>query len=102
MIERDKLARRWVHSHEEDGPEEMVFRPEEFGFPPSRGRQVMELRPDGSLTERGPGPTDVPQESAGRWELADDELVLREGPGGGDPRALRVLQLDDDRLIVRR
>ena len=102
MIERDKLARRWIHSHEEDGPAEMVFRPEGFGFPPSRGRRDMDLHPDGSCIERAPGLTDVPQESAGKWELQDDQLLLREGPEGGGTRAVRVLRVDGERLVVRR
>ena len=102
MIERDKLARRWIHSHEEDGAGEMVFRPEGFGFPPSRGRRVLELRPDGSCTEQGPGPTDVPEESAGEWELHDDQLLLREGPEGSGTRAVRVLRVDGERLVIGR
>jgi hypothetical protein len=102
MIERDKLARRWIHSHEEDGPEEMVFRPEGFEFPPSRGRRVLDLHPDGSCTEQAPGPTDVPQESAGEWELQDDELVLRGGQEGAGSRAMHVLEADGERLVVRR
>jgi hypothetical protein len=42
-LARDKLARRWIHSHEEDGPEEMVFRP--------RGLRLSAL-----AWEAGPGP----------------------------------------------
>jgi hypothetical protein len=102
MIERDKLARRWIHSHEEDGAWEMVFRPEGFGFPPSRGRRVLDLRADGSYTEQAPGPTDAPQESAGEWELQDDQLLLREGPEGAGTRAVRVLRVDGERLVIGR
>jgi hypothetical protein len=102
MIEREKLTRRWIHSHEEDGAEEMVFRPAGFDFPPSRGRRVLDLHPDGSSTEQSPGPTDVPQESAGEWELQDDQLLLREGPEGAGTRAVRVLRVDGERLVIAR
>jgi len=50
MRERDteRIVRRcWVHSHEEDSDEEMVFRPAAYEFPPSRGRRSFELKPDG-------------------------------------------------------
>lgn len=61
MRERDTeriLRRCWVHSHEEDSDEEMVFRPAAYELPPSRGRRSFELKPDGILAEGGIGPTD--------------------------------------------
>jgi hypothetical protein len=60
MRERDTeriLRPCWVHSHEEDSDEEMVFRPAAYEFPPSRGRRSFELKPDGILAEGGIGPT---------------------------------------------
>jgi len=40
VIKRAQVAGRWVHSHEEDTDDEMVFRAADSGyaFPPSRGR----------------------------------------------------------------
>ena len=70
------LQRRWVHSHEEDTDDEMVFRPEDYAFPRSRGRTSFELRPDGTYTESSPGPVDLPEESTGSWSLDSDRLVL--------------------------
>ena len=101
MIERDKLARRWVHSHEEDRADEMVFRPHDYGFPPSRGRAVLDLHADGTCAEGLPGPSDVPEEAAGRWQLHGDRLTLRTRQGESG-RSLRVLQVDGERLVVRR
>jgi len=96
------LRRRWVHSHEEDTDKEMVFRPENFEFPPSRGRTSFELKPDGSLVEGGIGPTDRPVETQGTWELEDDDrLVLRPAPSQ-TPRLMQIASVDEDRLVVEK
>ena len=100
-IDRSALERAWVHSHEEDTADEQVFRPADFAFPPSRGRRGFELRPDGSYAETVPGPTDRPEEAAGRWELEDDTLVLSRSDGPASER-LRVTAVDHDRLVVAR
>lgn len=96
------LRRRWVHSHEEDTPEEMVFRPAAFGFPPSRGRRSFELKPDGVLVEGGIGPTDRPLETQGTWELGNDNrLVLRPDPSEA-PRVMQIASLDENRLVIKK
>jgi hypothetical protein len=99
-VERQSLLGRWVHAHEEDGEEEMVFRPAEQELPPSRGRQRLELRKDGTLVEGSPGPTDRPEEATGSWELeGEDVLVLRQGAGS---RRARVLAAEPERLVLAR
>ena len=98
MIERERLAGRWVHSHEEDTDEEMVFRSAESGyaFPPSRGREALELHPDGSYGGTVPGPVDKPEERSGEWTLEEgNRLVL------GD-RVLEVTSAERDVLRVRK
>jgi hypothetical protein len=72
------LHGHWVHSHEEDSEDELVFRPADYDFPRSRGRQSIELRPDGSYSERRPGPVDVPEESTGSWKLDGGRLELED------------------------
>jgi|SRR5215203_313433 len=95
------LRRRWVHSHEEDTDEEMVFRPAAFEFPPSRGRRSFELKSDGALLEGRIGPTDRPLETQGNWELQNDRLVLHRGPSE-TPRVMRIASVEDDRLTVEK
>jgi hypothetical protein len=88
------LHGRWVHSHEEDGDDEEVFRPASYAFPPARGRSSIELRPDGTYVERSPGPDDRPQESSGDWSLAGDQLVV------GD-RRWTVAAAEKNRLLLK-
>ncbi len=96
MAERDQLAGRWVHSHEEDSGDEMVFRPADYAFPPSRGREAIELHPDGSYTGSVPGPVDKPEATEGEWSLEDGGRLRL-----GD-RVLDVTSVEDGVLRVRR
>ncbi len=95
------ICGHWVHSHEEDAGGELVFRPADHAFPPARGRTALDLRADGTYTERAPGPVDVPVEHEGAWTLEGDRLVL-EGSGDRPRQAFRVGAVEHDRLTVRR
>jgi len=98
VIDPERLQGRWVHSHEEDTEDEMVFRSADSGyeFPRSRGREALELHPDGSYGGTAPGPTDKPEASAGgSWTVEGDKLVL------GD-RVLEITAAEGDVLRVRK
>ena len=100
-VDRSALERAWVHSHEEDSAGQMVYRTADHAFPPSRGRQGFELRPDGTCLETAIGPTDRPEQASGTWELTDDDTLVLGRPGEPD-RRLRVRSVDGDRLVVER
>ena len=102
MNTRDGIAQRWMHSHEEDTAEEIVYRPANFAFPPSRGRAGFELKGDGTYLDLGTGPADGPQQAEGEWQLADDVLTLACDALPGGRRTLRVITCGDDRLVVAR
>jgi hypothetical protein len=103
-IEKGVLAQHWIHSHEEDNDTEMIFRPSSYKFAPSRGRTSFDLKPDGSLTESGPGATDRTEQSEGRWQLdANKNLVFYYGSGGERPsRVLRLASADRNRLVIKK
>ena len=101
VLRKDAVHGKWVHAHEEDSGDEMVFRPASHPLPPARGRLSFELKPDGTYVERSPGPVDVPVESSGSWGLDGDRLVLT-GEGDRPGNAWRVVSADADRLVVRR
>ena len=102
-IDKNALHQHWVHSNEEDTATETIFRPASFAFPRSRGRSAMTLKPDGGLVETGPGPTDRPQESQGTWKLeGDDTLSIYEKRKTKPKRTMKIVSLDQDRLVVRK
>ena len=98
MIDKQQIEGRWVHSHEEDTDDEMVFRSEASGydFPRSRGREALELNADGSYGGVIPGAADKPEASGGgAWAVDGDKLVLPD-------RTLEVTAVDEGVLRVRR
>ena len=97
-ISREALLGEWVHSYEEDEPGRKVFRRSDYPFPPSRGRDGLELKADGTALVRGPGPTDVPEQETGTWALERDTIRFYTG---GEARAMEVVSCDDERLEVR-
>ncbi len=96
------LGRRWVHSHEEDTEHEMIFRPAEREFPPSRGRMRFELLPNGTFLESSPGPTDAPEQRGGTWEMTAGKLVLDSDQAPEGRRELEIISAEDDRLVVKK
>ena len=52
-MDPERLIGSWVHSHEEDTATEQVFRRAHYAFPPSRGREALELRSDGTAAVHG-------------------------------------------------
>ena len=101
QVAEDQVVGRWVHAHEEDTEDEMVFRPADSDLPPARGRMGFELREDGTFAEAGLGARDVPEEAAGSWTLEDGTITLSEGATQGVPREMEVVSADEDRLVVR-
>ncbi|MCA1657051.1 MAG: hypothetical protein LC713_04990 [Actinobacteria bacterium] len=104
MIEPDRLAGRWVHSHEEDTEDEMVFRAAGAGFtfPPARGRTSFELRTDGSYVETAPGPADRPEDRPGSWELEEGRRLVMAARPGAPARVLEITAAEGDVLRVRK
>jgi hypothetical protein len=100
-VDAGALSGQWIHSHEEDTPSTLVFRPPGWSFPPSRGRTSFELRRDGTWSGSEPGPVDAPMESAGRWQLDGDRLVL-DDDAGARTRAFQLESAERDRLVVTR
>jgi hypothetical protein len=95
------LARRWVHSFEEDHDDVAVYRPVEYAFPPARGRDGIEFADDGSYTEWTVGRGDAREPLPGRWETAEARTLAVTTERGG-AQLLDVVQLAPDRLEVRR
>jgi hypothetical protein len=101
-VKSDQVSGCWVHVHEEDTEDEMVFRAAGTDLPPSRGRMAFELRADGTFVETGLGATDVPEEATGRWALEGDTISLSEGATQGVPREMEVITADEARLVIRK
>jgi hypothetical protein len=90
-----ELFQHWVHAHEEDTGDMQVYRPADHPFPPARGRRGFELKPGGELILYGPGASDRPTATAGRWSSSGAGRVRL-----GD-RELEIVSVSGDRLTAR-
>ena len=102
MLDRHSLQGNWRHSHEEDSEDTFVYRRRGFRFPPSRGRQGFELRPDGTGTDHSLAPGDGNAEGSVRWAVAPDGTVVLTDPSGKVVRKMRVASASRDKLVVAR
>jgi hypothetical protein len=96
-----KLLGHWIHSHEEDSGNQMVFRPSTFAFPRSRGRQQFKLEPGGSLETIGPGPTDKRESARGTWSVEQGGVLILQ-PTGAESLRFSIVSVDNEKLVVNR
>lgn len=102
MSERKLLHRHWVHSHEEDTDTEAVYRPATWPFPPSRGRTGFDLKPDHRCAGFGIAAADGIEEYAATWDLDDDDRLTIYDEGRRAVQVMRLVSVDDDRLVIRK
>jgi hypothetical protein len=102
-IDSSTVAQSWVHSHEEDTADQAVYRPENFAFPPSRGRGGFDLNPDGTMVQFGPGATDRTTTRSGQWEVRDDGRLVLYPEGSDTPsRVMKITSLSADKLVLKK
>ena len=95
---------RWLHSHEEDYDQVMVYRPHHFDFPPSRGRSGLHFEENGQGTMGRIAPTDGINWLPAAWSLGNDSLltitVLAKGSGASEVHHYRLQSLDSNKLCL--
>lgn len=99
QLQLSRLQTTWVHSHEEDLGDQMVYRPADFDLPPSRGRTVITFAAEGVVEVGYPGPDDRGAVAAGRWTFEDGELTIDSPALSG---VFEVEAIEEDRLVLRR
>ncbi|WP_114778470.1 hypothetical protein [Botryobacter ruber] len=104
-LEKKLLQKTWLHSFEEDADDILVYRPNTYDFPPSRGRTGFSLEPNGVVKEYVIAPTDGLEEHEGRWEHADHKLLhIHFNPKDKIMKdySLEIVELEDDVLKVKK
>ncbi|MHA6249691.1 hypothetical protein ACXYMU_17240 [Pontibacter sp. CAU 1760] len=107
---KDKLAealvnKTWLHSFEEDEGDTIVYRPNTYNFPPSRGRTGFTLESGGTIKRYEIAPMDGLEEQTGEWEQLDKDLVqVRMQPESYPPQSyeVQIISLKDGVLKIRR
>jgi hypothetical protein len=97
-----QLFRHWIHSREEDQGDVQFFRPEDFSFPPSFGRDGLEMRPDGTFVQDDVGPADGIVQTEGRWTQQGPGQIAVRFDGEREDYAFSIVGVDADLLRIRR
>lgn len=95
----DELIGRWVHSHEEDKANVVVYRNSNYLFPRSRGRRAITLEKGGVAVVEYPGPDDRPVRSTGTWTLEGDKLKIST-PGW--PQEFKLVNVSPDLVTFQK
>ncbi|MCP2042299.1 hypothetical protein [Pontibacter sp. HSC-36F09] len=102
--EAEFLGQTWLHSYEEDEDDVLVYRPNTYDFPPSRGRTGFALEQEGVAKQYAIAPADGLEEHIGIWEYKDKNTIRVHIQGNGYPEqryTMEVVSLKDNVLKVR-
>jgi hypothetical protein len=101
-ITEDQLVGTWLHSHEEDTSTALVYRGPDFPFPPSRGRNGYEFRPDHTGTYIGISARDGRAMQEFNWQLDSAERQIALTFPDGRRQILQIVALEPDRLLIQK
>lgn len=76
LISNEMLIGEWMHAHEESLGKEKVFRPKEYAFKLSRGREKITLQEGGVLLYSTLSPNDRTVQYEGSWLISGKQLIL--------------------------
>jgi hypothetical protein len=97
------IFKYWIHSREEDTGGALVYRPANYNFPPSRGREGFEIKKSGEFIQHAIGRDDRSKKVIGHFKVVEsnrlyisfDEVQLK-------AFTLQILICDDNVLRIER
>lgn len=105
-------GRSWYNSHEVRPGDTVVYRPQGYVVPPTTPRHGpiyldgLRFDEDGEFTLFTFGPADAPEARLGTWKAAAKDksvlIVTLENTNFRPPYQLRVLSVENDKLVVQR
>ncbi|MBD2724264.1 hypothetical protein [Hymenobacter armeniacus] len=98
-----QLEGTWLSSREEDRGDTLVYRPNTYAFPPSRGRTGFAFKSYGRFEQFDIAPTDGLAGRPGTWVLEGENRVRIHLTEGQEPDyTLEVVSVENKVLKVRR
>ena len=98
---KNSLFGEWIHSHEEDTANEIVFRPSNYAFPLTRSaRNIYHFAPDGMLIKGEPTASDSINKIEDKWDLKSDEISMYE-----DGKLINkkvIASIDKNKLVLKK
>ena len=99
----EKIFKHWVHSHEEEEEDVRVYRPSNYKFPLSRGREGFEIKSNGEFISYDIAPADGTDIVNGGWEEEGPNNLKVSFPGKLKKlRTLNIVSCEDNVLKVKK
>ncbi len=95
------LGVNWVRSNEDDAGDTLAYRPEEYAFPPSRGRGGFRAAASGEFAAFQIAPTDGILEVSGCWEQVENTAALRVTLNNGQRYTLQIVEIQDTPVLLK-
>jgi hypothetical protein len=100
-ISMTHLCRLWYRTYEEGSSQERHYRPDGYPLPPTRGREILDLRDLRSARQTKPGPDDRPTSTRGSWSIDGDVLAfLGDAKLGNESANWKVSLLTEDEMVL--
>jgi hypothetical protein len=101
-VDAKHLVGHWRHSHEEDQGDQVVFRPVDYKFPPSRGRVAFRLDDDGGARRFPIGADDRSGAVVGTWRVADDHIEITDQGARAPAQVWQIVSASPKKLVLKR
>jgi hypothetical protein len=102
MFFSNKLFKQWLRHREIEKDEVRVYRPSNYKFPYSRGREGFEIKENGEFLSYDIAPGCGLEETRGNWEeFGKDKIKIIFSEQQKD-YVLKILSCEDDILKVRK
>lgn len=93
----------WLHSFEDDRPEYTAYRPANYDFPPSRGREGFKISSNGDFERYKIGATDQIRVIKGSWKRKNKMTILVSYENENPPyEKFEILEVTDFFLKVKK
>jgi hypothetical protein len=93
----------WTHSFEEDRPEYMVYRPNHYDFPPSRGREGFKISSNGDFERFKIGSGDQIRVMKGFWKRKNSRVILVSYENDYPPyERFEILEVELNQLKIKK
>ena len=103
MLWLDKIYKHWLRHHEIEKDEVHIYRPTNYKFPFSRGREGFEFKNNGEFISYDIAPACGIEQVRGRWEVVEqNKIKVTFSDQSKKNHLLNIISCDDDILKIKR
>jgi hypothetical protein len=102
MVWSDKIFKKWLRHREIEGDDVRIYRPIDYKFPLSRGREGLEFRKNGEFVSYEIAPGCGIEEFQGKWEaIGESKIKVTFQDKSKKSRLLNIISCEEDIMKLR-